>query len=113
MRYLRDEKRICWLEIYLKVLSSSEPPLLCADCGLYYTLSQSGMCFGHPQASQFDRLRGIRQYPCCEKDFYFSTLLCDGVQPNLLDNTLIVGCQTKFHKALPRFHKVDYNMLVP
>ena len=32
MRFLRDDKRICWLEIYLKVFASSEPPLKCMDC---------------------------------------------------------------------------------
>lgn len=39
MRYLRDTKRICWMEIYLKVFAASEPPLLCSECGQYYTLS--------------------------------------------------------------------------
>ena len=33
MRFLRDEKRICWMEIYLKVFAASEPPLLCEKCG--------------------------------------------------------------------------------
>jgi len=60
MRFLRDQKRICWLEIYLKVFSSSEPPLLCQLCGEYYTLSMSGLCFYHPEASVYDRLRGVR-----------------------------------------------------
>ena len=60
MRFLRDKKRICWMEIYLKVYASSEPPLLCALCGQYYTLSMSGLCHYHPEASVYDRLRGIR-----------------------------------------------------
>ena len=113
MRFLRDQKRICWLEIYLKVFASSEPPLLCQLCGQYYTLSQSGMCFYHPKPSVYDRLRGIRHYPCCQNDFYFSTLVCDGVQPNLMDHTLSIGCKNRFHKPYPKDHKPDYNLLVP
>lgn len=60
MRFLRDDKRICWLEIYLKVFASSQPPLQCADCYQFYTLSTSGLCFSHPQRSEYQRLRGIR-----------------------------------------------------
>ena len=60
MRFLRDEKRICWLEIYLKVFASSEPPLQCSECFQYYTLTTSGLCFGHPERSEYQRLRGIR-----------------------------------------------------
>ena len=79
MRFLRDEKRICWLEIYLKVFASSEPPLLCGDCGQYYTLTQSGMCFYHPERSQYTFPWGTRKYPCCQNEFYYGTLICDGV----------------------------------
>ena len=100
MRFLRDEKRICWMEIYLKVFAAGEPPLLCADCGQYYTLSQSGLCFYHPGRSEYNLRRGIRVYPCCQNEFYFSTLLCDGVQKNLLDNDVLLGCQTRFHRPV-------------
>ena len=79
MRYLRDDKRICWLEIYLKCFASSEPAILCIDCGQYYTLSTAGLCFFHPQKSEYIRLEGIRRYLCCNEKFYFSTLICDGV----------------------------------
>mmetsp|Transcript_44535 Transcript_44535/g.59080 ORF Transcript_44535/g.59080 Transcript_44535/m.59080 type:complete len:102 (+) Transcript_44535:1174-1479(+) len=100
MRFLRDDKRICWMEIYLKVFAASESPLLCADCGNYYTLSQAGLCFYHPERSKYELLRGIRKFPCCNNDFYFSTLLCDGVQTNLLDNTTAVGCKNRFHRPV-------------
>ena len=113
MRFLRDQKRICWLEIYLKVFASAEPPLLCIECNQYYTLSQSGLCFFHPERSVYDRMRGIRNYACCQQDFYFSTLVCDGVQENLLDNVTVVGCQTRFHRPHRKYHKHDYNLLVP
>ena len=53
MRFLRDEKRICWLEIYLKVFASSAPPLQCSECYQYYTLTTSGLCFGHPERSEY------------------------------------------------------------
>ena len=33
MKFLRDEKRICWMEIYLKMLAAIEPPCLCEKCG--------------------------------------------------------------------------------
>ena len=113
MRFLRDEKRICWLEIYLKVYASAEPPLYCIDCGQYYTLSQSGMCFYHPERSGFKLMRGIRNYPCCDNDFYFNTLICDGVQPNLLDDERTVGCSMKFHNPDPKYVKEDHKLLVP
>ena len=113
MRYLRDDKRICWLEIYLKCFASSEPPILCIDCGQYYTLSTAGLCFFHPQKSEYIRLEGIRRYLCCNEKFYFSTLICDGVQPNLLDNDTIVGCRNKFHRPAPKDNKPDYKLLVP
>ena len=113
MRFLRDEKRICWLEIYLKVFASSEPPLQCAECHQFYNLTTSGLCYGHPERSEYQRLRGIRQWPCCGNDFYFSTLLCDGVMNNLLDNETAIGCVTKFHKPLPKYHKHEHNLLVP
>ena len=100
MRFLRDEKRICWLEIYLKVFASSEPPLLCVLCGQFYTLSMSGLCSYHPEKSTHVRPWGHRHYDCCEQDFHFSTLVCDGVQENLLDSVLLTGCKTRFHKPV-------------
>ena len=113
MRYLRDDKRICWLEIYLKVYASSEPPLKCINCDNHYTLTQSGLCFYHPESSSYDIVQGVRRYACCGQEFNFSNLLCDGVQPNLLEDTLTVGCKNRFHRPQVADHKDEYNLLVP
>ena len=51
----------------------------------------------HPERSTYSLIRGIRNYACCQNDFYFSSLLCDDVQPNLLDNETAVGCTLDFH----------------
>ena len=92
MRFMRDDKRICWLEIFLKVLAATATPLLCADCGQYFTVSTAGLCFYHPERSVYPLSKGIRHYPCCENDFYFSTLLGKDIKPNLLDNETVIGC---------------------
>ena len=37
--FLRDTHRICWLEIYLKLLAASTDPLMCIECNTYFTLA--------------------------------------------------------------------------
>ena len=51
-------------------------------------------------------------WPCCEKDFYFNTLIVD-VNPNLLDNETALGCATKFHRPYQKYHKHDYDVIIP
>ena len=55
----------------------------------------------------------MRRYTCCGKEFNFSNLLCDGVQPNILDDILTVGCQNRFHRPRASHQKHDYDLLVP
>ena len=75
LKFLRDTQRICWLEIYLKVFAASEPPLLCRECGTYYTITQAGTCFYHPLESAYDVPKGVRRQECCREEFVFGDIV--------------------------------------
>ena len=75
LKFLRDEKRICWLEIYLKIFTASETPIRCLECDEYFTMSQAGMCFYHPGRSEYSFVTRRRHFQCCEYDFVFGDAL--------------------------------------
>ena len=105
MKFLRDEKRICWLEIYLKVLASSARPLLCKHCKEYYTVSQSGMCRRHTVLSSYNVYEAKRTFPCCMKQFVFNDLA-------VASDEALKGCQTFFHEPEGALD-VDLGLIVP
>ena len=72
LKFLRDEQRICWLEIYLKIFAASHPPLKCKISKEYYTMSQAGMMFYHPGRSSYSFKTRRRHYDCCDTTFVFA-----------------------------------------
>ena len=71
LKFLRDEQRICWLEIYLKIFSASYPPIKCRNCKEYYTMSQAGLCMHHTGRSEYSFKTRRRHFQCCKTDFVF------------------------------------------
>ena len=44
VRFLRDDQRMSWNEIYLKLLAQSQPPQKCLQCNQYYLVTQAALC---------------------------------------------------------------------
>ena len=75
------------MEIYLKLLTLSLPPMNCKHCGERYLISQSALCSSHqPWArTEYDYTEKKRIFPCCK-------LIVDFTKPTGR------GCIKQFHE---------------
>jgi len=102
--FLRDQHRICWSEIYLKLIAATSDPLYCEECNTYFTIAQAASCFFHPESSYKNIVTGIRRHPCCGMEFDFAGNYSLKARPH--------GCKTKMHR--PRGDKrMLLELLVP
>ena len=102
--FLRDTHRICWLEIYLKLLASSSEPFMCVECNNYFTITQAGNCYYHPEPSTKDLVLGKRKHPCCGFEYDFFDFYMHMPNPK--------GCRPRMHKIRQKDNDL-YNTMIP